>query len=81
MACSHHCIPNRAPGSLSDSSHRSNSDHVEIYCATVLWRRLTYYSIIKKPAASLAATVEVYYHTPSFVLHRSCPASHLTTWV
>ena len=38
--CSHHCIPTRSPGALSDPSHRYNSDHVAIYCATVFWIRL-----------------------------------------
>ena len=33
--CSHHCIPTRAPSALSDPSHRSNSDCVAIYCATM----------------------------------------------
>ena len=48
LACSHYRIPTHAPGSLSEPSHRSNSDRVAIYCATVFWRRLTYSSIIKK---------------------------------
>ena len=47
-SCSHHRIPTCAPGALSDPSHRSNSDHVAIYYATVLWRRLMYSSIVKK---------------------------------
>ena len=80
-ACSHHRIPNRSLGALSDSSHRSNSYRVAIYCATVLWRRLTYSSIIKKPAASLAAAAEVYLHVPPVVLRGSCPISRLATWV
>ena len=49
--CYHHRIPTRAPGALSDPSHRSNRDCVEIYCATVFCRRLMYSSIAKNPAS------------------------------
>ena len=80
-ACSHHNIPTRAPGSLSDPSHMSNNYRVEIYCATVLWRHLTYYSIAKKPAASLDIAVKLYFHVLSVILRMSCPVSRLATWV
>ena len=46
---SHHRIPTRAPGALYDPSHRSNSDCVAMYCATVFFRRLMYSSIVKNP--------------------------------
>ena len=36
--CSHHHIPTRAPGALSDPLHWSNSDCVAIYWATIFWR-------------------------------------------
>ena len=80
-SCFHHRIPTRAPGVLSDPSHRSNSDRVEIYCTTVFWRRLTYYSIVKNPTASLAAAVELYLHVPYIFLRRICPVSLPDTWV
>ena len=71
---------NFAPGALYDPSHRSNSDRVVIYCATVFWRRLMYYSIVKKPAASIAITAEVYLHILSVVLHMIFPVSRLSKW-
>ena len=80
-ACYHHHILTCTPGAISDSSHRSNSDYVPIYCETVFWSRLTYSSIVKKPAASLAAAYEVYFHVPSVFLCRSCPVRRLVTWV
>ena len=80
-SCSHHRIPTRAPGDLSDPSHRTNCDRVAIYCATVFWRRLTYSSIVKKPTASIAAAAEVYFHVLSVVLRGSCPVSRITTWL
>ena len=52
-----------------------------MYCATVLWRSLTYSAIVKNPASSLAAAAEVYLHFLSVVLLRSCPVSRLATWV
>ena len=61
-ACYHHCIPTCAPGALSNSSHRSNSDCVVIYCATVFWRRQMYSSIVKNPASSLAIVAKFYVH-------------------
>ena len=79
--CSHHHTPNHAPGSLSDTSHSSNSDCIAIYCATVFWSRLKYSSIVKKPAASLADAAEVYFHVPSIVLHGILPVNRLVTWV
>ena len=39
-ACSHHCIPNHDPGSLSNPLHRSNSDCIAMFCTTVFCRRL-----------------------------------------
>ena len=78
-ACYHHRIPTHTPRLLSEPSHRSNSDHTAIYCVTVFWHRLTYSSIVKKPAASLAAAVKVYFHVPSVVLRGSCPTSRLST--
>ena len=54
-SCHHHRIPTCSPGALYDPSHRSNSDCVLMYCATVFWRRLTYSSIVKNPTSSLAA--------------------------
>ena len=79
-ACSHHLIPTRAPGAISDPSHRSNSDRVVMYYATVFCRRLIYSSIVKNPASSLAAVAEVYLHLPSGVLRGSRPVSRLSTW-
>ena len=63
-SCYHHRILTCAPGALSDPSHRSISDIVAVYCANIFWRRRTYYSIFKKPAASLAAAAEIYFHVP-----------------
>ena len=40
-----------------------------------------YSSIVKKPAAPLAAAAEVYLHVPSVVLRGSCTVSRLSTWV
>ena len=80
-SCSHHRILTCALGALSDPSHRSNIDRVSIYCATVFWRRLTYSSIVKKPAASLATAAKFYFHVPSVFLHRSFPVSRLANWV
>ena len=80
-SCSHHHIPTCAPVALSNPSHGYNSDHVAIYCTTVFWRHLTYSSIVKKPAASLAADTEVYFHVPSVVFRGSCPVSRLATCV
>ena len=77
----HHQIPTRAPGALSDPSHRPNSNRVVMYCAIVLCRRLIYSSIVKNPASSLAAAVEVYIHLPSDVLHGSRPVIRLSTWI
>ena len=79
-ACSHHRIPTRAPSALSDPSHRSNSDHVAIYYAEVLWRRLMYSSIVNNPVSSRAVAAEVYVHFLSGVLRGSRPVSRLTTW-
>ena len=47
----------------------------------MFWRRLAYYSIIKKPAASLAATAEVYLYILYVVLRRSFPVRRLATWI
>ena len=77
----HHRILTRIPGALPYPSHRSNSDCVAIYCAAVFWRRLTYSSIVKNPAASLTAAAKVYLHVLSVVLHGICPVSCLTIWV
>ena len=70
-ACSHHCILNRALGDLSEPSHRSISDRVAIYCATVFWHRLTYSSIVSKPSISFAAAADVYFHVQFVALRRS----------
>ena len=78
-ACSQNHIPTRAPGALSNPSHRYNSDRVEIYCATVFWRCLTYYSIFRKPATSLDAAPEVCFHFPYVALRGSCSVSPLFT--
>ena len=78
--CSHHHIPTRSPGALSDPSHRSNIDCVAIYCATVLWSHLVYSSIVKNPVSSRAVAAEVYIHLPSVVLHMSLPVIRLATW-
>ena len=79
--CSHHCIPNHAPRDLSDPSHRSNSDRVAMYCATVFCRRLIYSSIVNNTASSLDATVEVYLHLLSGVFRRSRTVKNITIWV
>ena len=79
--CSQHHIPTRAPGAISDPSHRSNSDRVVMYYATLFCRRLIYSSIVKNPTSSLAAAAEVYLHLPSGVLRGSRPVSRLATWV
>ena len=75
-SCSHHRIPTCTPGALSDPSYRSNSDRVAIYCVTVLWRRLTYSSIVKTPTASLSAAAKLYFYVLSVVLRGSC-LSHI----
>ena len=80
-SCPHHRIQTRTPGSLSNPSHRFNSDRVAIYCATLFWRRLKYFSIVKNPAVSFAAATEVYLHVPSVFIGGSCSVSRLATWV
>ena len=79
--CSHHRIPNCAPGALYDPSHRSNSDCVAMYCATVFCRHLINSFTVKNPASSLADAAEVYLHLLSCVLRGSRPVRHLATWV
>ena len=81
LSCSHHCTPTHPPGAISDPSHRSNSDRVEMYCATMFYRHLIYSSIVKKTDSSLAAASEVYLHLPYCVLLRRCPVIRLVTWV
>ena len=61
-ACYHHRIPTCAPGTLFDPSHRSNSDRVAMYCATVFWRRLRYSSIAKNPDSFLTVAAKVCFH-------------------
>ena len=80
LTCSHHCILTRAPGALSDSSHRSNSDCVAMYCATVLWCHRMYSYIVKNSASYLAVAAKVYVHFPSGDLRRSRLVNRLTTW-
>ena len=80
-SCYRNYIPTGALGALSYPSHKSNSDRVAMYCATVLWHRLTYSSIVNKPVASLAAATGVYFHVLYFILRGICPASRLTTWL
>ena len=80
-SCSYHLSPTRVHGDLSDPSHRSNSDHVVIYCATVLFCRLVYSLIVKNPVSSLAATAEVYLHLSYSALRGSRPVKRLSTWV
>ena len=41
-SCPHHRIPTRDPGVLSTASHRSRSDHVEMYCMVVFLSVHTY---------------------------------------
>ena len=50
-----------------------------MYCATVFCRSLIYSSIVKNPTSSLAASVEVYLHLLSGVLHGNRPVSRLAT--
>ena len=57
---SHHCIPNHAPGALSDPSHRSNSGRVAMYCATIFYHLLMYSPIVKNHASLLSVTATVY---------------------
>ena len=52
-----------------------------MYCATVLWRRLTYSAIVKNPASSLAAAAKVYLHFPSVVLYGSYHVIRISTWI
>ena len=73
-------IPTCTPGALSDPSHRSNGDHVAMYCSTVFWRRRVYDSIVWNPASSLAVNAEVYVHLPLGFRCRSCPTIRLDTW-
>ena len=80
-----HLFPQLHPysrhGALSHPSRKSNSYRVAMYCVTVLWRRLIYYSIVKNPASSLSVIEKVYLHFLSDVLHGSRPVSCLDTWV
>ena len=52
-ACSHHCIPIRAPWVLSVASQRSRSDRVTMYCATVFCLCRMY---VSNPASALDAS-------------------------
>ena len=78
--CSHQRIHTHSSGALSGPSHRSNSDRLAMYCVTVFYRQLIYYSILKNPASLLAATAKVYLHLSFSVLHGRRPTSCLTTW-
>ena len=73
-SCHHHRIPTCSPGALYDPSHRSNSDCVAMYCATVFWSRLIY------PASSCDVAAEVYVHLQSSVILERHPVSHIATW-
>ena len=78
--CFHHRIPTCAPSEISDPSHISNSDHLGMYCATVLCHRRIYSYIVKHPAFSLSVAVEVYVHFPSGVLCGIRPVNRLSAW-
>ena len=58
--CSHHRISTCAPIALSNPSHRSSSERVAIYCATVFCCRLIYSYIVNNPASSISAAAKVY---------------------
>ena len=73
------CIPTCVPRALSDPSYRSNSDHVDMYCANVLCHRLIYYSIVINHASPLSDVDEVYLHLPSSFPFRSRPVRRLAT--
>ena len=64
-ACSYHHITTRAPCILSVALHRSRSDLVAMYCATVLCLCQMYASIVSNLASALAASAEVYSQFPS----------------
>ena len=52
-----------------------------MYCATVFWRHLMYYYIVKNPTSYLAVDAEVYFHFPSGILCGSRPVRFIATWV
>ena len=79
-ACSHYSIPANDTCFLSTASHRSISDCIAIYRATVFYLRRMYVSIVSNPASALAASAEVYYHFQSSLLHGIRNVSHRYTW-
>ena len=79
--CYHHQIHDHAPGALSDLFHRSNSDHLAMYCVTVFCPHLIYSSIVNNTASYLATATKVYLHLLSGVFRSSHTISHITTWV
>ena len=78
--CSRHCIPTCAPCCLSSASHRSRSDFVAIYWATIFCFRQMHVSIVSNPAFDISASTEVYSHFPSSLYIRIRPVSRRTTW-
>ena len=50
---SHHRIPTRTSSALSDSSHRSSSDHVAMYCAVMFYCHRMYAPFIGTPPPPL----------------------------
>ena len=67
--CPHRRIPNRAPGAFSNPPHRPNSDHAVMYCATMIFRRLIYSSIVK--------ILPPYFLTPPRWISSSIPMSYV----
>ena len=79
-ACSHHRIPTCTHSVFYNPSHRSNSDRLVMYCATVFWCCLMYSSIVKNHASSLAVADEVYIRFLPGVQCGSRTVRCLSTW-
>ena len=67
--CFHHRITTLAHGALSNPFHRSNSDSVAMYFATVICCSLMYSYIIKNPAFSIAVASEVYIYNLALIIN------------